>query len=473
MPPEPANRVGLRFVLLGMLALAGSMAFGALASFKFLYPELLETLPFHKIRPIHVSLAVAWIFLAAVGGIYYYLPNACRLALHSPRAAAAHFWIFLATGLVILAAYALGQFGGREYFQFPAILALPIFASWILFGVNYFRTVTRERRPWPVYYWMWGTGIVFFFLTFTEAYLWLIPYFRENMVREVTVQWKAYGALVGSWNMLVYGTAIFVMCKIGGDEKMASSRLVFGLYFLGLFNLMFGWAHHAYPVPMAPWIRHVAYFVSMTELFILGKIIWSWRSSLASYRRHHHRQAFRFMIAADFWIFLNLILALIISVPAANLFTHGTHVTVAHAMGTTIGINTMILLASIFFILEMNYGLNFGPRRVVLTRAGFWISNACLLVLFASLLGAGMGRGTYANGSFQEVMDLIKPYLIVVAGAGAGLMIGLWMVLACAIPLMSGLVFTSESDIASGRLARNEQPASRSPAPGNNVRSRG
>jgi nitric oxide reductase subunit B len=441
-----------------MLALAGSMLFGALAAFKFLYPELLETLPFHKIRPIHVSLAVAWIFLAAVGGIYHYLPNAAHLALYSTRAAAVHFWIFLVTGLVILAAYALGQFGGREYFQFPAVLALPIFASWILFGVNYFRTVTKARGSWPVYYWMWGTGIVFFFLTFTEAYLWLIPFFRENMVREITVQWKSYGALVGSWNMMVYGTAIFVMCKIAGDDKMASSKLAFGLYFLGLFNLMFGWAHHAYPVPTAPWIRHFAYFVSMTELFILGKIIWDWRSSLTSYRKHHHRQAFRFMIAADFWVFINLILALIISVPAANLFTHGTHVTVAHAMGTTIGINTMILLASVFFILEENYARNFGRRHLALTRSGFWIANACLLVVFVSLLGAGLGRGTYTEGSFQEMMALIEPYLIVFTGAGVGLAVGLWMVLACAIQLMSGLVFTSAGAAARG-LARSEKPA--------------
>jgi nitric oxide reductase subunit B len=447
---DPANRIGLRFLLLGMLALAGSMLVGALAAFKFVYPELLESLPFHKIRPMHVSLAVAWIFLAAVGGIYYYLPNACRLPLYSARAAAWHFWLFLVTGLAILAAYATGHFGGREYFEFPALLALPIFASWILFGVNYFRTVTRERRPWPVYYWMWGTGIVFFFLTFTEAYLWLIPFFRENMVREVTVQWKAYGALVGSWNMLVYGTAIFVMCKVAGDDKMASSKLAFGLYFLGLFNLMFGWAHHAYPVPMAEWIRHFAYFVSMTELFILGKIIWDWRSSLTTYRRHRHRQAFRFMIAADIWIFLNLILALIISVPAANLFTHGTHVTVAHAMGTTIGINTMILFASIFFILEANYGHKFRRPQATLARWGFWIANGCLLIVLAALLSAGIGRGTYAGGSFREMMDMIELYLIGFAAAGVGLMIGLWMVLACAIQLMWSLAFVSKSeDVAS------------------------
>lgn len=441
MATETQNRIGLHFVLLGLLALTVSLIFGALGAFKFLYPEFLEALPFHKIRPMHVSLSVSWIFLAAIGGIYYYLPNFCQLSLYSMRLVRWHFWLFLITGLAILTSYIMGKFGGREYWEFPPVLSVPIFVSWILFGVNYFKTVLQERRAWPIYYWMWGTGIVFFFLTFTEAHLWLIPYFRENMVREITVQWKAYGSLVGSWNMMVYGTAIFVMGRISGGEKMAFSKLAFALYFLGLFNLMFGWAHHAYPIPTAPWIRHFAYFVSMTELLILGKIIWDWRSSLSTYQKYQHRNAYRFLFAADIWVFLNLILGLIISVPAANLITHGTHVTVAHAMGTTIGINTMILLGSVFYMIEEAFDRNLQSSHTVPVRAGFWLANICLLLFLAALMAAGISRGTYTGESFADMMEGIVPYLFVFAGSGVGLLIGLWMILLPATHLISLLVF--------------------------------
>jgi nitric oxide reductase subunit B len=447
MATEKADNTGLAFILLGLLALITSLGFGALGAFKYLYPEFLDALPFHKIRPIHVSLSVSWIFLAAVGGIYYYLPHFCKLSLYSVRAARWHFWIFLLTGLAILASYLAGKFGGREYFEFPPILSVPILLSWILFGVNYFKTVLQRRTAWPVYYWMWGTGIVFFFLTYTEAHLWLIPYFRDNMVREITVQWKSYGALTGSWNMLVYGTAIFLMEKISGEEGMAQSKLAFSLFFLGLFNLMFGWAHHVYPVPAAQWIRTFAYIVSMTELLILGKIIWDWRSSLPTYRRHQHRHAFRFLIAADFWIFINLILALIISIPAANLFTHGTHVTVAHAMGTTIGINTMILLASVFFTIEEKLGLAWENRIVAPVRAGFWLANVSLAVFFTSLLAAGLGRGTYSGGSFAEMTDSIEPFLLVFAGSGVCLMVGLWLILVPGAYLIGQLVFPRDKSV--------------------------
>jgi len=431
---------------LGMLALAAGMLFGVIGGFQFLFPEFLRELLFTKTRPLHVSLVVSWIFLIAIGGIYFYLPRQRGLELYSARAATWHFRIFLATGLAILACYLSGKFGGREYFEFPPVLSIPIFLTWILFGVNYFMTVRQDKEPWPVYYWMWGTGIVFFFITFTEAHLWLIPYFRESMVREIMVQWKSYGALTGSWNMLVYGTALYIATRIGGSDAPARSKLAFSLFFLGLFNLMFGWAHHTYLVPSDTWIRTLAYGVSMTELFIFGKIIWDWRSSLEDWQKNHHCSAYRFLIAADIWVFINLGLALVISVPAFNLITHGTHITVAHAMGSTIGINTMILLASIFYVIreELPKETHAGCSGQI--RAGFWTANVSLAVFFTALILAGLGRGTFDGASFQEMMLSIRPFLLVFTLAGVTMMIGLWIVLWHGFRLI-GMLLTSARQI--------------------------
>jgi len=445
---------GLRFMQLGMLALAAGMFFGVIGGFQFLFPAFLQELLFTKTRPIHVSMVVSWIFLVAIGGIYFYLPNHARLRLYSERAVGWHFWGFLVTGLVILGCYLSGKFGGREYFEFPPALSIPIFLTWILFGVNYFNTVRQDKEPWPVYYWMWGTGIVFFFLTYIEAHLYLIPYFRDNMVREIIVQWKSFGALTGSWNMLVYGTALFVASRIGGSERYARSKMAFGLYFLGLFNLMFGWAHHTYFVPSETWIRTFAYFVSMTELFVFGKIIWDWRASLEDWQKNRYCNAYRFLIAADIWVFVNLVLALIISVPAFNLFTHGTHITVAHAMGSTIGIDTMILLASIFYVIREEL-----PNEVHATctrqlRTGFWIANVSLAVFFTALVLAGIGKGMFAGGSFQEMMVSVRPFLLAFTVSGVAMMIGIWIILWHGFRLI-GLVAANS---ATGRLTSATTP---------------
>jgi nitric oxide reductase subunit B len=423
------NLIGLKFMRLGMLALAAGMFFGVIGGFQFLFPEFLQELLFTKTRPLHVSLVVSWIFLIAIGGIYFYLPRQQNLKLWSFKAANIHFWVFVVTGLAILFSYLTGKFGGREYFEYPAALSIPIFITWLMFGINYFRTVTKSKGPWPVYYWMWATGIIFFTITFCEAYLWMIPYFRESMIREIIVQWKSYGALTGSWNMLVYGTAIYVASRIAGDEETAKSKLAYSLYFLGLFNLMFGWAHHTYLVPSQTWIRTFAYIVSMSELLILGKILWDWRGSLQTFQKHKYCNAYRFMFAADIWIFVNLILALVISVPALNLITHGTHITVAHAMGSTIGINTMILLSSVFYVIreELPQHVHAGCTKQV--QLGYWTANISLAVFFGALVLAGLGKGLYTGASFQDMMLQIRPFLVVFAVSGITLMLGIWMVL--------------------------------------------
>jgi len=117
----------------------------------------------------------------------------------------------------------------------------------------------------------------------------------------MTIQWKSYGSMVGAWNMMIYGSSIYLMEKISGDKKYSHSTIAFVLYFTGLFNLMFNWGHHIYTLPTHNFIKHISYIVSMTELFILGKIIWQWKSTLTTAQKHFNRTAYRFIIAADVW----------------------------------------------------------------------------------------------------------------------------------------------------------------------------
>lgn len=430
------KNIGLAFVSLGLLALLFGMFFGTMAALQFVFPGLADTLPFYKTRPLHVSLVVAWIFLSAVGGIYYYLPRFNNVKLHSEKLAGIHFYLFLSTGLLILVCYFLGIFGGREYWEFPPWIAIPILISWIIFGWNYFKTAFKTVRNWPVYMWMWGTGVFFFLFTFSEAYLWLVPHFKNTVVRDLAVQWKAYGALTGSWNMLVYGTGIFLMEKIKGDDTIGRSKIAFASYFLGLTNLMFGWAHHIYIIPTGEWIRYLAYMVSMTELLVLAKIIHGWKNTLDESKKDFHVLPYRFIVASEFWIFINLTLAILISVPAINLFTHGTHITVAHSMGSSIGINTMILLASCMFIIHHAGNTEYTASQLKRIKAGFWIVNICFLVFWICLILAGTfkGIGIVADKlSFREVMDKINPYLLAFTFSGLGIFAGMLMIVVPAL----------------------------------------
>jgi len=284
---------------------------------------------------------------------------------------------------------------------------------------------------WPIYYWMWGTGILLMIFHFTEAHLWILSYFREDYIQNLTMQWKAGGAYVGAWNMLVYGSSIYVMEKTSGNSHSSHSSIAFSLFFLGLVNVMFNWGHHLYPVPNAEWIRYFAYLVSMTEWIILLRIIYLWKKNLPQEKKKKYSISYKMMMLSDLWIFLNLILALLISIPAINFFTHGTHITVAHSMGTIIGINTTILLSSIAYLLEgvqtfpkkMEKQLGLGIRIFNISFIGFWV-----VLIF---MGIERSRWIYFSenvlfGTFQDSMHVTHILFTIL---GIGIFVGLYILI--------------------------------------------
>lgn len=411
------------FMLLGLAALLAGMLFGLLAGFQYILPDFLkESMPFSNIRPFHVTSVISWIVLAATGGVYYYITK--EFGLKSKILAVLHFMIFLVTGVLIYISYLLKTYGGKEYLEFPPVLILPVITGWLLFAVNYFSSA-RNIKNWPVYYWMWGTGILMMAYHLSEAYLWLHPEIGADFIKSLTIQWKAGGSFVGSWNMLVYGTAIYLMARIKGDDAIGRNPLAFFFYFLGLTNLMFGWAHHIYIVPTATWLRYSAYAISMTEWIILGHMIYTWRKSVPVQAKLANLPAYRFLSASDSWIFLNLILALLFSIPAINFFTHGTHTTVAHSMGTTIGINTTILMASLLYIAGQSKPAT--PRVIT----GFWIFNVSLLVFWTSLLVAGVKKSIwqyFTKRPFGELHDELYWVFVVFLVSGVGILLGLSLI---------------------------------------------
>lgn len=384
----------LVFLVLGLLALIVGISAGVLLSITYIVPDFMEgILPFNQLRPIHITFVVSWIILTATGGIYYYLGCDFPWSFPTGRSVKIHLMLFFVLGFGILASYFLGKMGGREYLVFPPAFIPLILLGWLLFAFAYFKTLTAKVRNWPVYYWMWGTGIVFMIFHLSESNFWFIQSIRSDYIKDITIQWKSYGSFVGSWNMLVYGTATYVMAKISGKENPGRGKLVFFFYFLGLSNLMFGWAHHTYLIPTLPWVRYVAYATSMTEWIIFINIVRNWNKSLSKPIIEKYKLAHLFINASDVWVFLNLLMALLISIPAINYYTHGTHITVAHSMGTTIGINTMILFASLSYVLvERGQGVH-----LAINKFWFYLLNWSLLVFWVTLIVMGIVKAYYTT----------------------------------------------------------------------------
>ena len=423
------NITGSWFIIIAISSLFLGLIFGILGGFQHLFPDFLkDNLSFQKTRPLHTYLSINWIFTAATGIIYYYLPAISGRQIYSLTLAKIHIFLQILILALVCIFFVLGKFGGREYLEFPPYIIILVISSWVLFMINFFMTVKPNYKTVPVYIWSWTTGLIFFLITMLEAQLWQLSFFNNNIIRDVTVQWKAMGSMVGSWNMLVYGTAMFAMEKISGDKSINKSKIAFFFYFLGLTNLMFNWGHHTYIVPTSPTVKTIAYAISMTELLILANIIYSFRKTYLKANHTNHLLSFKILTYAEIWILLNLVLSISISIPAINFYTHGTHITVAHAMGSTIGINTLLLLASITMIVD-----DVAPKFINKKRY-HWsliIFNISLVIFWVCLVGMGLMKISEKldNKGFYDIMNSLSIYFKIFTSSGAVLLVALFALL--------------------------------------------
>ncbi len=409
------------YLLFALVVLGFSLLLGFLAGLSFLQTPLLKSLlPFQHARPLHVSGAVFWILSGGVGGVVFYISQIYKNAILASYTLRLFIFTWMGSFLCMVSSYFLGYFGGREYWEFPPAINLLILVSWLFYLITLWRYYSIDRKNPPVYQYMWLTGGLFFLFTFLEQNLWQIPWFRENFIREMTIQWKSNGSLVGAWNQMIYGTAIYLMVQLSGDASIARSRAAFFSYFLGLTNLIFNWGHHIYNVPTAGWIRFVSYGISMTEWILVISIIQGFKAKMKQFAELKHSIVFRFLIGAEGWVFLNLILALLMSIPAINRYTHGTHITVAHAMGTTIGINTLILLGSFSYLLNWDQQVSEKGKKtfIIVNR----LLHVFLLLFWLSLIAAGvmkaLGYNQDTQSDFASIMKQVEPFLYIFVGAG-------------------------------------------------------
>lgn len=429
------NKTNSLFFIFALCLLGFGLIFGLAGAMEYVFPgSSKEYISFEKIRPLHVSAMVFWILTAAMGAVISFLQEHISDRLKYPILLKIQFWIFCLTFTVILFTYFFGIFGGREYWEFHPAFSIPILLGWVLFLINIFSSVKSFKKQ-PVYVWMWLTGILFFLFTYTESNLWWFSsWFRNEIVHDMTIQWKSYGSLVGSWNMLVYGSSIYLMDKIAGNQKYSYSSIAFWLYFLGLFNGMFNWGHHIYTLPTFDYVKHIAYAVSMTELILFARIIYLWRAALDTAHKHYHIMSYKFIMSADFWVFITLGLAICMSVPALNIYMHGTHVVVGHTMGATIGINSMLLLSFVFDRI-LNHPVVEHYKKTI--NIGYWIIQISLIIFFISLITAGFIKGYWQleenRGAYGTMIKSLHPYFVVFLISGTTLIAGFYMVIFPAI----------------------------------------
>ena len=422
-------------VILALTACVVAIASGMAAAFAYTgFDSALWSIgmALQNFRAVHGAFAFGWVFLGGVAVIYFYLFSS--FGPPSPpirRRIVWHVTLWATAGMGILVTLLAGRFTGREYLGYHPVFSALILAGWLLFAWNYFAQVGIRLKSRPVYVYMWSVGIILFVIAYIESHLYLIDSLSARPVRDIAIQWKSNGTLVGAFNLLVYGSLIYVAGRLRGDDEYAYSRTAFALFCVGTLNTFTNYGHHTYHLPQTALIHWISFFVSMLEMFILAKCFLDILAARKTPRATAELQVpDGFVRSATLWTFLMLALALSISVPPLNALIHGTHVVVAHSMGSMIGIDSMILWAALSYILWHLLGPNHLVVRGARARWAVPLVNIFLFVFLAAFLARGVAAGwtRYVGPSAPDFSVLVQvfPIVMVVSGLGLGATL-LWM----------------------------------------------
>ncbi|HJM58739.1 MAG: hypothetical protein CMJ98_01405 [Planctomycetes bacterium] len=354
-----SQRMVLTVITCALTCLLLSIGLGALGALYYI-PKVGERmadvgLSLIQLRPLHTTFASAWIYMGCVACVYAYLGDQFGEPSKGERLRfRLHMILWGVAGLASLITLLAGISSGREYLGFHPLISIPILVGWVLFGFTFMRRVASGFWGRPVYVYMWSVGVFFFVYTFLEGHAHLLPWVEARPVVDLQVQWKSCGTLVASFNQMVYGALTYFGEKKSDDKRIGQSSTGFWLFGIGLLNSFTNFAHHTYHLPQSPLIKWIAFTVSMLEIILLLKLLQEITAALRAQARRRNRPldlASRMVGLAKRWNCFLLTLALLISVPQLNALIHGTHVVMAHAMGSELALDSYILLGVFAWIL--------------------------------------------------------------------------------------------------------------------------
>ena len=402
----------LMFIRGGLIAIGITVLFGilgALYSVPALAPAFQSIgLDMRQLRPIHTAFAAAWIFLGGIAVVHRWLQDHGGMATPGDRLRLrVQILCWSIAGVGILATLMLRVGSGREYVGFHPVFSVFILVGWVCYAWNFFRIAGPRFFERPIYLTMWGVGMLFFMVTFIEQHMYLLPSVFGNPVQDLQVQWKASGTLVGSFNLFVYGSIIYIGERISRDTEYGHSQTAYALLGVGLLNSFTNFAHHTYHLPQSHLIKWISFVVSMMEITILCRATYDLWQLVRKTEESEFCAARGSFAASKHWTVFILLSSVLISIPPLNAIIHGTYVVAGHAMGATIGIDTMVLLGALIWILgehlqaregeEASKVLHTSSMRAIVV--GLNISVAALVGwLHVSGAITGISRAGFAPG---------------------------------------------------------------------------
>jgi nitric oxide reductase subunit B len=322
-------------ILFGVMVLAGLMA-----AYYYINPDFLfGILHFNIAKILHIDTLVIWLLMGFMGAIYWFLPEELGREPVGIWLAEILFYVFCAAVAVVAVVFIVVQYGhtdqnalwfinqGRKYVEAPRWAALGVVAVMAVFGYNVIGTVVATRRM---------TGIIAVLMIdlvpLVLLYLDAFPAITNMSADLFWWWWLVHLWVEATWEVLIGCIMAFTLMQLLGTSRRIVETWLYIEVALVLGTGILGLGHHYFWIGTPNyWLGIGGFFSALEPLPLLGMVVHAVYDAGTHHMKTANRPALFWMMAEAFGNFLGGgVWGFMITLPAINLYAHGTQWTVSH-----------------------------------------------------------------------------------------------------------------------------------------------
>ncbi len=414
-------------IVAAMAAMVVSLAGGALFSLQFLrhYPFLQEFLSPGRVRMVHTNL-VAYGFLVngLIAGMLWAIPRLTGKPILSVKLGWLIFWAWQAVVALTFLGILGGKAQGVEWGETPIFVDPLVAVGWVLLVVNLLTPILRsEEKNYYVSLWY-----------FIAAFIWTaLTYLMGNYLPQFFVPGVAGAAITGLFihdlvGLLVtpigWGLMYYLVPVILKKPVWSHALGLVGFWGLAFFYPLNGVHHYLWsPIPM--YAQYGAVVSTIAVEIVVATVIINFFATLRgrgdALRTH---LSIRWFYTGMIGYGVTCLQCAVQTTLSAQEIIHFTDWVVGHAHLVMFGVFGFWVLGLITEVWPRVVGRAW--VRPVLNEWTYWLSTVGLILMFLSLVGAGLVQGMMwkALAPWEESIVASRPFWWARAIAGALIVVG-------------------------------------------------
>ena len=381
-----SQKVAYWFFAVSMLLLALQVVYGFIMGFAHIgFDNLHELIPFNTARATHTNLLVVWLLSGFMGAAYFIIPEESERELFSVPLAYLQLIAMVIVSVTAVIGFHFNWWEGRKFLEIPRPLDYLVVVDVLLFIFNIGMTVFFGKRKTT-------TAIVLFGGLLSAALLYLPGMITfENLSFDSYFRWWVVHLWVeGVWELIMGSILAYLLIKLTGVDREIIEKWLYIIVGITFLSGILGTGHHYYYTGNPEyWLPIGGFFSALEPLSFLGMAIYAVYIMRKNQRNHPNKIALFWTIGCSIMSFVGAgFLGFAHTLPAVNIYTHGTLITGTHGHLAFWGAYAMIVMAVISYALPLMTGRKLWNASSA--HWAFWTSNIGMVAMTIAFGIAGV-----------------------------------------------------------------------------------